>query len=361
MSFAGSPPTSPASTEPDDYPLHLHSYHHHQHHHHQREDDADEEDADDDDDEEEDEQMGAEFDGYDTEVDSPTSSSFPPHAHPAHAHARPDGGQGGEGEGEGEGGEDGGSEMAMDLDTVHGQLEKLELSDTDMDAHAADDSDSDSNFSADSSESEDLSSLSGGEGDDDDELGDVVIGDDYFGDTQPPLPSASGGGPGPGQAAAVPVAVVSLPPHFTSPQYEAWLAAQTPNVAFQIRIKPLIAGSMIAAHSIRLWYRDFASRAAFLARIVDEYQLMGADDICGFVVKERRSRVWVQFGTDEPCWHAVLGRIRHRLADENFPGNAVAVRAELKVLVGGGPLPLQGQIVDKGVFRPGGDDDDPDL
>ena len=340
MSFAGSPPASPTSTEPDDCPRPLHSYHH-PHHHHNHDAGKEDADKDEDEDEEGDERMGAESDEYDTEVDSPASP--PPRPY------------------DGQGDEEGSSEMAMDLDTVHGQLEKLELSDTDMD-----DSDSDSNFSADSSESEDLSSLSGG--DDDDELGDVQIGDDYFAGAQPPLsPGGSIGSnrPGPAAAAAVAVAVavavVPPPPHFTSPQYETWLAAQTPNVAFQIRIKPLISGSMIAAHSIRLWYRDFANRAAFLARIVDEYQLM-ADDICGFVVKERRSHVWVQFGTDEPCWHAVLGRIRHRLADENFPGTAVAVRAELKVLVGGGPLPLQGQIVDKGVFRPGGgDNDDPDL
>ncbi|KAF8243014.1 hypothetical protein K440DRAFT_87715 [Wilcoxina mikolae CBS 423.85] len=217
--------------------------------------------------------------------------------------------------------------MDMDIEGVHGQLSKLELSDTDME-----DSDSDSNFSASTSSSEAVS-----DDDDDDDISDA-----------PPPPEEDDLPPNP-----------YLPPHFTSPLYDAWLASQIPNILFQIRIKPVIPGSMIAAHSIRLWYRDFVSRGAFLGKIVEEYQLIGVGDICGFIVKERRSGTWVEFGKDEESWGTVMGRIRNRFADENLTGSAIAVRAELKVLVGGEDE-WQGKVVEKGVFG-GLGEDDPDL
>ncbi|KAF8541616.1 hypothetical protein BDD12DRAFT_828536 [Trichophaea hybrida] len=220
--------------------------------------------------------------------------------------------------------------MDMDIEGVHGQLSKLELSDTDME-----DSDSDSNFSASTSSSEAVS-------DDDDDDDDDDISD------APPPPEEDDLPPNP-----------YLPPHFTSPLYDVWLTSQIPNILFQIRIKPMVPGSMIAAHSIRLWYRDFVSRGAFLGKIVEEYQLIGVEDICGFIVKERRSGTWVEFGKDEESWGTVMGKIRNRFADENLTGSAIAVRAELKVLVGGEDE-WQGKMVEKGVFY-GLGEDDPDL
>jgi len=80
----------------------------------------------------------------------------------------------------------------------------------------------------------------------------------------------------------------------------------------------------------------------------------------GFIVKERRSRVWVEFGRDLESWEKVLGRIRNRFADENLTGSAIAVRAELKVLVGGEDE-WGGSVVEKGVFGGGVNEDDPDL
>jgi len=246
-----------------------------------------------------------------------------------------------------------GDAMDCEFDSVQGKLSALDLSDTDME-----DSDSDSNFATDSAPSSPSASSEEGEEGDGDGDGDGIDEDDPI----PPLDED--GGMGEGVAIAAAAAMRSnlwVPPHFTSPQYEAWLTAQTPNIFFTLKIKPLVCGSMIAAHSIRLWYRDFASRNAFLLAIVDEYKLLDVTEITGFVIKERRSRVWVEFGPDEESWNAVMSRIRNRFADENLTGSGMAVRAELKVLVGGEDDMLLGQIVEKGKFADVDPDDDPDL
>jgi hypothetical protein len=225
--------------------------------------------------------------------------------------------------------------MEMEFDAVHGKLSKLELSDTDME-----DSDSDSNFATDS----DTDSEPSDEDDADDDAED---------DDQLPLGGSE-------DEDADMTANPHIPPHFASPHYDAWLAAQTPNVIFTLRIKPLLAGSMIAAHSIRLWYRDFRGRDAFLQAIVDEYQLLDVNEISGFIVKERRTKTWAECGADEQSWNIVLGRIRNKYADENLTGSGMAVRAELKVLVGGGDE-LKGKVVEKGRYPEVELLDDPDL
>ncbi|KAI5815788.1 hypothetical protein BZA77DRAFT_315106 [Pyronema omphalodes] len=122
------------------------------------------------------------------------------------------------------------------------------------------------------------------------------------------------------------------PPHFTSPLYEAWLQGLTPNILFRVRIKPLIPASAISAHTIRLWYRDFGSQQALLEHVVKEYQLMGTEDVSGYILKERKSNTWVEFGFDG--WDEVMSRIRRRMSDEG-QGIGVAVQAQLVVLVGG--------------------------
>jgi hypothetical protein len=223
--------------------------------------------------------------------------------------------------------------MDVEFSAVHSKFSGLDLSDTDMD-----DSDSDSNFVTDS----DTDSEPSVEDEEEDAEEDSQQPPEEDEDEEM-LPNPH------------------IPPHFTSPQYEAWLAAQVPNVVFTIRCKPLLEGSMIAAHSIRLWYRDFrGKRDAFLQAIIDEYQLLGEEDITGFVVKERRSKTWVECGIDEQTWNTVLNRIRNRFADENLTGSALAVRAELKVLVGG-DQDLEGKIVEKGTYPVVEPDDDPDL
>ncbi|KAI5858485.1 hypothetical protein BZA05DRAFT_414285 [Tricharina praecox] len=243
--------------------------------------------------------------------------------------------------------------MDCDFESVHGKLNALDLSDTDME-----DSDSDSNFATDSAPSSpSASSSEGSEGANDT--------DDI--DEDDPIPPLDDDEEGEGEeGAAIAAATASrnnpwIPPHFMSPQYETWLAAQTPNIFFTLKVKPLVLGSMIAAHSIRLWYRDFASRDAFLQAVVDEYKLLDVTEISGFVIKERRSRAWLEFGADEDSWNTVLDRIRNRYADENLTGSGMAVRAELKVLVGGQEEVLWGKIVEKGKFANGDLDDDPDL
>jgi len=244
-----------------------------------------------------------------------------------------------------DGDHDGGDAMDCDFESVHGKFNALDLSDTDME-----DSDSDSNFATDSAPSSPSASSSEGGND-----SDGVDEDDPI----PPLDDEVEG-------AAIAAAAATrsnpwIPPHFMSPQYDAWLAAQIPNIFFTLKIRPLVVGSMIAAHSIRLWYRDFTSRDAFLQAVVDEYKLLDVTEISGFIVKERRSRVWVEFGADQESWSAVMDRIRNRFADENLTGSGMAVRAELKVLVGGEEGMLWGKIIEKGKFANVDPEDDPDL
>lgn len=225
--------------------------------------------------------------------------------------------------------------MEFEFDTVQGKLSKLDLCDADMA-----DFDFDSDFATASESDSDSESDH-----DSDSDSDPVIEP-----TPLELIADSTDAPNP-----------HIPPHFTSPLYDAWLAARTPNIVFSIRIKPLVTGSTIAAHSTRLWYRDFSTRAEFLDRIVDEYGLLNVGDICGFVVKERRSGVWVEFGADEVSWNGVMERIRNKTADENLTALSSAVRAEMKVLVGGECEYQAGVVIQKGTFvRVVDPDDDPD-
>ena len=235
-------------------------------------------------------------------------------------------------------------EMELDLEDVHDKLHALELSDTVMA-----DSDSDSDFGSDSESSE--SGDGDGDSDADDDGADV------------PEPTAA---ELLSEAAADGACIVPpnphVPPPITSPDYDAWVAARTPNIIFSVRIRPLVDGTMIAAHSTLLWYRDFATRRRFLEHIVEEYALLNVYDICGFAVKERRSGVWVELGTDDASWASVLARIRNKIADENLTGSANAVSADLRVLVGGVD-DFKGAVVEMGKFvrvklQP---EDDPDL
>ncbi|CCX30656.1 Protein of unknown function [Pyronema omphalodes CBS 100304] len=59
---------------------------------------------------------------------------------------------------------------------------------------------------------------------------------------------------------------------------------------------------------------------------------MGVQDVSGYILKERRSNTWVEFGFDS--WEEVMSRIRRRMSDEG-QGIGVAVQAHLIVLVGG--------------------------
>ncbi|KAA8914245.1 hypothetical protein FN846DRAFT_927072, partial [Sphaerosporella brunnea] len=247
---------------------------------------------------------------------------------------------------------DGSDDEAMDLEfeSVQGKFSNLDISDTEMEEEEDEegeegdggdsDSDSDSNFATDSDTDSSVS-------DSDEEAEAEAEAEAEDEELLPPVEDEDEEMPNP-----------YIPPHFTSPHYESWLAAQTPNIIFSARIKALIEGTMISAHSVRLWYRDFKSYTAFLDAIVDEYQLLDMDEISGFVVKERRSKTWIECGADEQTWNAVLARIRNRNADENLTGSASAVYAELKVLVGGEDE-LVGKIVEKGSFPAVSPDDDP--
>jgi hypothetical protein len=144
--------------------------------------------------------------------------------------------------------------------------------------------------------------------------------------------------------------------------YHAWIASQGPNISFTVRCKSVQEGRMIATESVRLWYRDFrGQRQSFLQAIIDRYQLLGEHDITGFTVKERRSKTWVDCGADEETWNSLLARIRNPIADDTIRGIADAVRAKLKVLVGGDRNSFVGKIVDRGIYPVMEEEDDPDL
>jgi hypothetical protein len=236
---------------------------------------------------------------------------------------------------------------AMDVEfaALHGRLSGLDLSDAEMDDG---DNDSDPNFVTDS-ESDSESSEDEEEDDEEEDWQQSLEEDenekmDEETDVQM-LPDPA------------------IPPQFMSRHnYDSWIASQGPNIVFTVRCKPVQESRMIAAESVRLWYRDFrGQRDSFLQAIIDRYRLLGEHDITRFTVKERRSKTWVDCGADGETWNSVLARIRNPIADDTIQGIASAVRAELKVLVGGDRNSFVGKIVDKGMYSVMEEEDDPDL